>query len=368
MGFRLYWLDTVTGAVGSPIQDVTACSWAISLNKVEELTFTIPKRSLAGHQRTTYEPLTGGVLLTHTGQDGTEYPLIAGPIIDWGTETGTNLELKCAGVRELFERRTIWDTLTYKTMSLGEIAWALAVHCMNRPGGGLPVVHGVQGGLGAQTRERTYDRWNVANNLIGKRWSELSAVINGPDIMLRPRWKSEAHTHIEWVFMHGVEEYPFIAQKFTPDFDTTALAAADIEVKVTSTGKDITHRIWCTGAGEGEGTAIAWAENLTQVWRDRAPFVEGIITDADQADTFVLKQKAEGALAARAKMIDQVTIEMGTDRLGAPLGSWFVGDTAAVTLAGWLSVPDGTRQMRIIKMTGTLAGSVTLDFQEASWQ
>ena len=53
MGFRLYWLDTVTGAVGSPIQDVTACSWAISLNKVEELTFTIPKRSLAGHQRTT---------------------------------------------------------------------------------------------------------------------------------------------------------------------------------------------------------------------------------------------------------------------------------------------------------------------------
>ena len=79
---------------------------------------------------------------------------------------------------------------------------------MNRPGGGLPVVHGVQGGLGAQTRERTYERWNVANNLIGKRWSELSAVINGPDIMLRPRWKSETHTHIEWVFMHGVEEYP----------------------------------------------------------------------------------------------------------------------------------------------------------------
>ena len=33
-----------------------------------------------------------------------------------------------------------------------------------------------------------------------------------------------------WVFMHGVEEYPFIAQKFTPDFDTTANSATDFTI------------------------------------------------------------------------------------------------------------------------------------------
>ena len=49
------------------------------------------------------------------------------------------------------------------------------------------------------------------------------------------------------------------------------------------------------------------------------------------------------------------------------LGTFFVGDIAAVTLNGWISVPSGTYPMRIIKMTGSLNSDVTLDFQEATY-
>ncbi len=50
-----------------------------------------------------------------------------------------------------------------------------------------------------------------------------------------------------------------------PDFDTTADMGRVPDVSVTSSGKNLVHRIWCTGAGEGEGTARAHAEILSSV-------------------------------------------------------------------------------------------------------
>ena len=91
------------------------------------------------------------------------------------------------------------------------------------------------------------------------------------------------------------------------------------------------------------------------------------MSDADQANVAVLRQKAEGALVARQKMIDQVTLKFPAGSRKTPLGAFFVGDVAAVTTRGWLSIPDGTRDMRIIKMSGSLESEVTIDFQEAAW-
>ena len=217
-------------------------------------------------------------------------------------------------------------------------------------------------------RERTYEGWNLANNLIGKRWTELSGVINGPDIMIRPRWADDAQTRVEWALLHGTEAYPFIAQDWVPDFDTTADMGEVPDVSVTSSGKNLVHRIWCTGAGEGEGTARAHAEILSSVWRRGQPFVEDVMSDADQASPDVLRQKAHGELLSRQAMIDQVTLTFAANSRKTPLGSFFVGDTANVTLAGWKTIPDGTRPMRIIKMNGDLSPQVTLDFQQAQWE
>lgn len=363
MGYALYWLDVRTGQVGAPIEASTA-SWEIQLNKTEELSLTVHKPSLARIPAYLWQPPTGGVLLTHTGPDGIEYPIIAGPIHDWGNEQANSLEIKAAGVRYFFEHRVIHQNLRFTKTTLGEIAWALAVHGMDRPGGQFPLVHGTLADSG--DRERTYDAWNVANNLIAKRWTELSNVINGPDIMIRPAWANEGRTAIQWVFVHGTEQYPFIAQEWVPDFDTTAAAGEIADITVASSGKNIAYRIWCTGAGEGEGTAIAWAEGLTAIVQG-APYLETVMSDADQANIAVLRQKAEGALAARQKMIDQVTLKFPANSRKTPLGAFFVGDVAAVTTRGWMSIPDGARDMRIIKMSGSLESEVTIDFQEAAW-
>lgn len=361
--YTLYWLNPITGQVASTI-DAEHASWSIILNKTEELTLTVPKTALATVPATWWEPWTGGVLLTHTDTQGFEYPIIAGPITDWGTETSTKLDIKVAGLRKIFERRTIWQTLECTGTTLGQIAWNLAEHGMNRPGGLLNLEHGTPNEAGG--RQRTYEGWNVANNLIGKRWTELSKVINGPDIMIRPQWANNTKTLIKWIFVHGTEEYPYINQDWTPDFDTTASHAEIGEVKIASSGKNLTNRVWCTGAGEGEGTAISWAENLDSINRG-APYLEDVISDSDQENRDILREKAAGTLAARQKMIDQVTLDFPASSEKTPLGTFFVGDIAAVTLDGWISVPSGTYPMRIIKMTGSLNSDVTLDFQEATY-
>ena len=156
------------------------------------------------------------------------------------------------------------------------------------------------------------------------------------------------------------------AQDWQPDFDTTAPSGEIGEVTVTSSAKGLVNRIWYTGAGEGAGTAIAYAENLDNV-QAGAPFLEAVLSDADQDNVEVLRQKAAGALAVRQAMTDQVTLKFPANSIKTPLGAFFVGDIASVTLAGWLSIPAGTRDMRIIKMDGNLEPTVTIDFQEAQW-
>ena len=88
-------------------------------------------------------------------------------------------------------------------------------------------------------------------------------------------------------------------------------------------------------------------------------------SDIDNAD--LLQRRAAGALQGSYQMIDQLTLGLSTTSRKNPLGSFFVGDTATVTLKDWINIPDGTRNMVIIKMNGSLDSTVTLDFQEGTW-
>lgn len=361
--YRVYFLRVLTGEVGSAI-DARALSWSIELNKTESFSITVGKDKLRRTERTWWAPWSGGVLVTYTGPDGIERPVVAGPITDWGKEDGDTLELTCEGIRAIFRGRTVWHTLAYRGLSYGAIAWELCKHGMDKPGGALPIYHASP--YEQATRERTYEGWNLANNQIDKRWEELSNVIAGPDIMLRPEWANQEKTRIRWGFHHGSHAFPFIAQKWTPDFDTTPAAADVTDPQIISTGAHLVSRVWYTGAGEGEGIVRVYAENLKSVV-DGAPFLEDVLSDSDQPAPGPLQVKADGALKARQAMLDQVTFKANAASSKAPLGSFFVGDICRVTLSEWLSIPAGSYDMRLIKMSGSLEQLVTLDFQEASW-
>ena len=117
-GYGLHWIHTTTGQVG-PLITVHNASWSIELNKTEEISLTVDKKHLNTINPTWWEPLSGGVLLIYTAADGIARPIIAGTITDWGKETTNSLEIKAEGLRALFEKRTIWQTLEYRKTALG---------------------------------------------------------------------------------------------------------------------------------------------------------------------------------------------------------------------------------------------------------
>lgn len=362
--YQAYFIKTTTGEVGSTI-DPTSLSWSIELNKTESFSLTVPKTTLTTIDPTWWEPWSGGALITFTSPDGIERPILAGPIINHPQEDQQTKTLDGAGIRAIFTKRTVWETLPYTNLSYGTIAWELCKHGMEKPGGSLPIYHASP--YEKTTRQRTYEGWNLANNIIDKRWEELSNVQAGPDIMLRPEWVPNTNqTRIRWGFHHGTHNNPYIHQPWTPDFDTTAVASDITNLKITSKGAHMANRVWYTGAGEGEGIARVYAQTLTPVQKGQ-PFLEDIFSDSDQPNPDRLQEKADGALTTKQNMIDQITFDALAHSTKHPLGTYNVGDLCTVTLSNEIAIPDGTHTMRLLAINGTLDPTVTLDFQEAQW-
>lgn len=362
MSWSVYLIRTVTGEVGSRLDPVSA-SWSIELNKVESGSVKVRKEDILKYDKLWWAPHSGGIMMTYTTPDGNERPIVAGPITGWPTETEDEIELSWSGIRWIFTKRVIDQTLEYQGPSLGNIGWNIVENTMSqKPGGLLPIYHASPDE--EVGRQRTYEDWNLSNNGVDKRLTELSEVINGPDIMFRPEWKEFPRT-IQWGFYHGTEYNTVIEQQYIPDFDSTTPQTNVNSVSVKSAADHIADRVWCTGSGEGEGVARVSRTSLDRVQKG-FPFLEKVISDSDQSKEDQLAGKAEGELAASRDMLDQVTISYQSDSKN-PIGTFFVGNVALVTLKGFISVPDGSRNMRIIKMNGDLTNSVTLDFQEASW-
>ena len=363
--WRVILVETVTGRT-SRVLDVGEGSWDIELNKIESGSVTVKKTALDGLARDWFSPWQAGLLFAYESPTGL-VPWCGGPITGWPAESKHELQFDWKGIREILTRRHLEKDYAFKGLSLGSIAWEVVQAAQDKPGGGLPIVHGSPYEAYTPGHQRTYEWWNLANNIADKRLTELSEVINGPDMMFRPRWADESQNSVVWEFVHGTRVDPGLYQEWVPDWDTT-VDASDVEsFDMTSDALDIAMRVWGTGAGEGAGTVITKAEDLTLV-RDFFPFLESIISDTDQAKAEPIRQKCLAALSGSQKMTDQLGMTVRADSKKNPLGSWFVGDDCRITTGDeWLSVPAGTRTMRILKASGDLTNSVNLDLQEGQW-
>lgn len=363
--YRVYSLLTTTGEVGSALDPVSA-SWNVELNKADDFSVTVKKADLLRRDRSWWYPWSGGVLITHIGEDQQEYPISAGPIHDYGSETLETLTLSCAGIRKVFERRVIDKDMRLEGMTYGEMMWELVQAGMiNKPGGSLPIVRGTPYEKGVW--DMSYYGWNLANNSVDKLLTERSEIINGPDVMFRPRWvEGKYQRQIEWAMCWGTKTNPLIPQTRVPDFDTTATQSDVASVSLTSSARSLRHKVWYTGSGEGDGILRTSAQDLTGV-ELRQPFLEQVFSESDADSLDLLERRASGALVGSSKMVDQLTMGVSTSSSKNPLGSFHVGDTASVTLKDWVNIPDGTRNMVLIKMSGSLDSTITLDFQEGTW-
>lgn len=366
--WRVYLIRTVSGEVGSRL-DAVSGSWSIELNGIESGSVVVRKDQLARIGREWWRPYTGGVLFVYTDASGVDRPIVGGPITGWSSETREELTLDWAGIREIFKNRILTRTMELSGLSLGTIAWRVVQEGMeDKPAGGLPIVHG-QPEETTEDRadhQRTYEDWNLSNNGIDKRLTELSEVINGPDIMFRPEWVDDDHMLVRWSMVHGTEGNPRIDQDSHLEFDTTVPLSSFSDMSLQSEAGHIVNRVWATGDGEGEDIARTSVQDLSslQHW---FPFMEKVITDSDQSNVDKLRAKASGELDASKEMLDQLTLSTRANDKKNVFGTFFVGDVAEVSLSGWFAISDGRYPMRIIALSGDLSESVSIDFQEDSW-
>lgn len=386
-GWRVYLWHPKSGSLG-PMLDPVDQDWEEALNEDTPWSVQIRKADLAGIDRQWYTPWWGGVAIMRV-VNGVEFPRAGGPITKWTNEDQESITLEGGGALTILEHRLVGTRFVVRDRSLGHIAWLLVDQQRIKPGGALPIVDGSPDPDG-RGHQRTYESWNLANVGIRKLLKELSEVRNGPDIMFRLEWADDEHRSLQWAMHHGTQHSPRIHSDLIHDFDTTAARSPVATLQVVTDSAALASRVWVTGSGEGEGTRIARAEDL-RLLDHGFLFLETVVSDpgaTGSADATTdgsteltpeqqqaaaaeemekLREIAAGEMAARVDAVDQITVTVRADDPGHGVHLLHAGDPAVVTIAGYLSVPDGTYQTRIIKISGGADELVTIDFQTDTW-
>lgn len=365
MTWRAYLALTMTGEVGT-ILDTASGSLTVELNGVEDLTVVCSRASLDGVHPMWWSPWSGALVVTYESAVVPETVMGAGPLtapVKEDRRAGT-VTLAAQGIGALLAKREVLDrdyrpgdedtlrasTLAWSGVDLGSIVGRIITVALAKRAGWAPIVIPPER---PADRQRTYEGWNLSNNGAWKRIQEITEVIGGPDVMLRPRWTDDTHTRIEWVLVTGTEAQPTIAQDRTIVWDATSQDSPVASMSVASDSSALAHRAYCTGAGEGAGVALAMAE-VDRI-PERMPLLETVVSDSDAEHAPLLAEKARSALAVEP--VEQVSLVVHSQQ-DAPFGTWQVGDLVEVVCEGWLSIPDGSHHLRIISAKYTLGSDL----------
>lgn len=388
MTWSAHLVRTTDGTRGARLHIAEGGTWSIPLNGIEEGSLTVPKRQLGEIPREWWTPWRASILITYIDSVGNEIPWLAGPIVQPPSETLDTATLQFKGLGAILERRIISardffgisdhlssdaaDLLAHSVvrregMSLGTIAQDIVQNSVTRTGGALPITYRSPRETNTSLNERTYEGFNLANNIVFKRLQELSNVSGGPDIAFRPEWADDQHGRIAWGMWHGTAAQPTIAQAWTMDLDATSSRSPVAAVSIATDAAGLTNRVYQVGAGQGAGTLISGAQDV-QALATGTPLLESVGSTSDTEDPGLLMEHATAQLTAGRSPITQVTVTVdGTDPRAA-IGRWHVGDAARLTVdTGWLTVPAGTTEKRIISAKGDFDdGMVDIEFQDDS--
>ena len=345
----------------------------ITLNQAGSATVTVQKSSLEGISSRWLRPWAQGFLLTLEVQDD-EVPVFAGPITAPPDEYPESLSFSVSGIRSIFEHRflTLEDydageltplrksVVSYTNRSLAFIAQDIVRRGMAKRGGHLPIRFATNPGTGTNTR--TYEGFDLENNRVDKRLTELSNVIGGPDIMFVPEWADGSRQHIRWAMYTGTPGYPPIAQGWTMVLDAGAPEPQISELSMNVDGSHYATRAYATGTGEGAGIAMRMYDD-TALLADGHPLLENTTSYPSVSKTTTLADYARAGTSIRPKVELHATIDISDER--SPYGRWMVGHEAIVKPGPWSTITDIEKPLRILRMAGDLDTThMTLYFQE----
>lgn len=356
--------QVVTGRIGPQINYETL-DWSIDLNDTEDINLRLRKSDLPNVDLSKWlSPWWAGVVLFWDGK-----PVVAGPLITRPYENFDFISIGCGGIRSILARRFViqefgdWDHLPkaghlgWSGLSLGTIAKRVVDASQNKPGGRLPISYALPDIAGIH--ERNYEGFNVANLSADDVLSKLSNVAGGPDIMFKPRLlQPSTLTFDMWT---GTDTQPRIYQKHTPVWDVTPVRGAIEDLNFITTGTYQTDRVFAIGTGQDQGTVIKVAFDSTMIRQDY-PLLETSISYSASEDPQVVLGHAQANLAANNGPLTEVQMTVRGDG-EIPFGEFWPGDLVNVVTKGWLAIPDGVTQMRLLSMSGNSSNSVKVSLQ-----
>ena len=383
MTWVAHLVRTMDGRLGARLDLAGEGSWSIPLNGIEEFSVTVGKDQLARLDPSWWSPYRSSVAVSWQREDGSLVAWVAGPIVGPPTETRATASFDCRGIGAILSRRVLTaqepisqstaaqvammtGTVRYAGMSLGTIAQEVVKRGVAKVGGTLPIAFGSPREQGSTLNERTYEGFNLANNGVWKRLTELSGVRNGPDIAFRPRWTADGQ-FLEWVMVHGTYAQPTIEQAWTADLDATSSMSPIASVSVTTDASRLASRVYWTGAGEGKTTMVRVAEDRSRL-ADQMPILETVGSTSDSGNRDLIRAHAIAELEASRAPVTQISVQIDGADPRCEIGRWRVGDAARLTMGDeWLTVPPGTTTKRIISAKGSWSSAmVDLEFQDDS--
>lgn len=372
--WRAYLIEVMTGLRGPEVEMSTNGRLDMILNSSGSATVTVQKSSLEGISARWFRPWAQGFLLTLEVADE-EVPVFAGPITSPPDEYPESLSFSVSGIRSIFEHRFLTardfpstqltelrqSTVEYTNRSLAYIAQDIVKKGMDKQGGYLPIVFPVNPGTG--TSQRTdYHGYDLENNRIDKRLTELSDVIGGPDIMFVPEWADEYQQYVRWAMLTGTPGYPPIAQDWTMVIDAGAPEPQISELSMNVDGSHYATRAYATGSGEGAGIAMRMYDDQ-RLLRDGHPLLENTTSYPSASNTSTLANYARAGTSINPTVELHATIDIADSR--SPYGQWMVGHEAIVKPGPWHTIPNLEKPLRILRMAGDLDTThMTLYFQE----
>lgn len=281
-----------------------------------------------------------------------------------------NLALSGLGMWSIFDRRknlpghaigftgaaVTTAEMTIDRADLGSIAaQILAISMEQNPlGGDLPVVLPPQQLGTAHTR--TYHGYNLG--WIGDDLRELTKVINGPDLRLRPRYKEGVDNYVEWVFEYGNP----LLQQAGPDWRWSAAGDKSplIDFGVDQDGSDVATKVWASGSGQGTSMRLASATD-TELLNGGWPYLEAEVSSSSEENLGPLQELADQVQEEQRVPWDTWTVEVRADQR-PKLGTYQPGDWAVVRTPEGHPIldPNELTRVRILAVDGSSSQTVSL--------
>lgn len=259
------------------------------------------------------------------------------------------------------------DTVTFQNLSLRGVAAEcgyLGVQAKN--GGTLPIDWNYRGEKGSHQR-MSYQAWNVQNLSVKHVQTNLSNVINGPDMTYRPYWSDSQHARVN--FLAGSDGDVFLDMKHPPivlNAFPGGGSLGDMEVDYSLPYQ----RVYATGSGTDAATITAYAEDMSQITGAKDPPIlrELAWSDSDVDKKELLLPKAQALLKASSRPLMQLTGSLNADDRrpdgypAHPLGSFWPGEMFYIDLKDHRTLPDGRYETRLMEMSGDESSTVKLKF------